>query len=127
MYDPAEQGISPSGWRAVRKDVFSFLHCALPGNVVTFDADTRTADVRPAVKGMPLLRDVPVFMPWRFDVFPGDPCLLVFADTDTEAWYETGEAAVPTSGRRHSLSDAFAFVGFRTGERSEENDHQAGG
>ena len=36
--------------------------------------------------------------------------LLVFADRDTED---------PAGGRRHSLSDAFAFVGFRTIHNSE--------
>ena len=50
-------------------------------------------------------------MPLPFEVSPGDACLLVFADLDTEAWLSGGDA--PASGRRHSLSDAFAFVGFR--------------
>ena len=37
---------------------------------------------------------------------------MVFADRDIDAWFETGEAGVPPSGRMHSLSDGFAFVGF---------------
>ena len=61
-----------------------------------------------------LLRDVPVFV--CAEVNPGDLCLVVFADCDVDAWLETGEAGEPASGRMHSLSDAFAFVGFRRRE-----------
>ncbi len=114
----------PSGIRALKKEILSSLHCALPGIVETFDPETRTAAVRPALKrrmgfgtagegcALPLLRDVPVFMPVPFEVNPGDACLLIFADCDIDAWLETGEAEIPRSGRQHSLSDAFAFVGF---------------
>ena len=31
-----------------------------------------------------------------------------------DAWFESGEAEMPGSPRMHSLSDGFAFVGFRT-------------
>ena len=43
----------------------------------------------------------------------GDPCLVIFADIGISAWLQTGEAAVPGSARRHSLSDGFAFAGWR--------------
>ncbi len=106
--------VTPTEIAALKQEVFSSLRCALPGNVESFDEASRTAVIRPAVRGMPLLRDVPVFMPWRFDVFPGDPCLVIFADRDIDAWYDTGGAEDPPSGRTHSLSDGSAFVGFRT-------------
>ena len=102
--------------QALKQDILSSLHCALPGTVVSFDAETQTAVIQPGVSGMPLLRDVPVFMPVSFEVNPGDSCLVLFADCDIDAWLETGEAEVPASGRMHSLSDGFAFVGFRTRE-----------
>ena len=109
--------LSPVDVVALKKEIFSSLHCALPGIVESFDAETQTAVVQPAVKfgsvQMPLLRDVPVFMPVSFDVNPGDLCLLVFADCDIDAWFESGQAEEPVSGRMHSLSDAFAFIGFR--------------
>ena len=105
---------------ALKKEIFSSLHCALPGTVEAFDPETRTVSVRPAVEQggipLPLIRDAPVFFPGSrdsaltFPVSPGDGCLLVFADRDTED---------PAGGRRHSLSDAFAFVGFRTIHNSE--------
>ena len=119
--------------QALKRDIFESLRCALPGIVESYDSETQTATIRPAVKhrlvssraersgaegspssvSLPLLRDVPVFMPVPFDIHPGDACLVVFADRDIDRWFETGEAEVPPSGRMHSLSDGFAFVGFR--------------
>ena len=103
---------------ALKRDFFSSLHCALPGNIISFDADTQTAEIQPAVKlgslTYPPLSGVPVFMPVPFEVNPGDACLVVFADIDIDAWLASGEAKEPLSARRHSLSDGFAFVGFRT-------------
>ena len=122
--------------RALKQDILSSLHCALPGKVVSYDAEMQTAVVQPSVKhrpvchpelaegspssvSLPLLRDVPVFMPVPFEISPGDACLVIFADSDIDAWFESGEAEVPPSGRMHSLSDGFAFVGFRTRGNSE--------
>ena len=113
MNHSTDSGMSPSEWLAVKKDILTSLHCAMPGTVETFDPGKGTAEIRPAASGFPLLRDVPVFMPVPFEVNPGDACLVVFADYDTDAWQENGETGEPRSGRRHSLSDAFAFVGFR--------------
>ena len=127
--------------QALKQDIFKNLHCALPGIVVSFDVESQTAVIRPAVRRerrgqssrswdgtsrarplvpFPLLRDVPVFMPVSFDVHEGDACLVIFADRDIDAWFESGEAEVPPSGRMHSLSDGFAFVGFRVGRTSDD-------
>ena len=107
---------------ALKQDFFASLHCALPGTVLSFDAERRTAEIRPAVKSgsmpWPVLSDVPVFMPVPVEVSPGDACLVVFADIDLDAWLESGEAEEPRSGRKHSLSDGFAFVGWKTGGAS---------
>ena len=78
---------------ALKQEIFHSLHCALPGNVISFDPETQTAAIQPAVTG--------------------DACLVVFSDVDIDRWFETGEASAPNSPRRHSLSDGFAFVGFR--------------
>ena len=103
--------------QALKRDILSSMHCALPGTVVSFDAESQTAVIQPAVSRnnvqMALLRDVPVFMPVSFDVNEGDACLVIFADCDIDNWFETGEAEAPASRRMHSLSDGFAFVGFR--------------
>ena len=141
--------------RALKENILSSVHCALPGTVVSYDEEAQTAVIQPAICRVPqrrdvgdsslvprawneqndvtfhqpssatgggfetpllppLLRDVPVFMPVSFEINPGDACLVVFADCDIDAWFESGEAEVPESNRMHSLSDGFAFVGFRT-------------
>ena len=116
---PEHYILSPAERDALKRDFFSSLHCALPGKILSFDPETQTAEIQPAVKlgslAYPPLSGVPVFMPVPFEVNPGDACLVVFADIDIDAWLTSGEAEEPLSARRHSLSDGFAFVGFRTG------------
>ncbi len=112
--------------QALKQEIFESLHCALPGKVVSFDADSQTVVIQPAVRtgsdvDLPLLLDVPVFMPVPIEVHEGDACLVIFADRDIDAWFESGEAEVPPSSRMHSLSDGFAFVGFRTRGNTDEN------
>ena len=104
------------------EEIASSLHCALPGQVKTFDAAACTAVIKTMLKSrsgvsLPLLRDVPIFLPTlngeqAFDIAPGDFCLVIFADAAIDAWLQTGEESVPISGRTHDLSDAFAFVGL---------------
>ena len=106
--------LSPAAVRALKKEIFSSLHCALPGTVESYDAETGTASVRLALSGMPILQDVLVFA--CNEVSAGDACLVVFADCDVDAWFDGNDSADPVSGRIHSLSDAFAFVGFRRRE-----------
>ena len=104
---------------ALKQTIFHSLHCALPGNIIDYDPDAQTASIQPAVKlgslPYPLLTDVPVFMPVPLDIHPGDACLVIFADIDIDAWFASGNPEEPRSARRHSLSDGFAFVGFRAG------------
>ena len=102
--------LTPADVAALKKEILSSLHCALPGIVESFDEETGTAGIRTAVPGMPVLRDVPVFV--CNEVSVGDACLVVFADCDVDRWLG-GEDGEPVSGRMHSLSDAFAFVGWR--------------
>ena len=110
--------LGPAEVRALKKEIFASLHCALPGIVESFDAASQTACIRPAVRrssvALPVLRDVPVFA--GCEASPGDACLVIFADRDTDAWFDGEDNAAPASGRMHSLSDAFAFVGFRRRE-----------
>ncbi len=116
--------LSPEERDALMQEIFSTLHCALPGNVVSFDAERQTAEIQPAVKlgsmTFPVLSDVPVFMPVPFDIHPGDACLVAFADVNIDGWFETGEPLVPRSARKHSLSDGFAFIGFKVGSRERD-------
>lgn len=105
------------------------IHCALPGVIHSYDAETQTASVQPVIRdkrsgreyeNLPLLLDVPVYFPGGnnvcigFSVSPGDECLVVFADTCIDAWFRAGGAQNPAFPRRHDLSDGFALVGFRS-------------
>lgn len=111
--------------QALRTEILSTLHCALPGRVESFDAATCTATIKPMLKAraglsLPLLRNVPVFLPMRngnpaFDIATGDYCLVIFADSAIDTWLQTGEESEPISSRAHDLSDGFAFVGVHPG------------
>ena len=108
------ESLTPAEVMALKKEILSSLHCALPGIVESFDDSSGTACIRLALSGMPVLQDVPVFA--CNEVSVGDACLVVFADCDADAWFDGNDSADPASGRMHSLSDAFAFVGFRRRE-----------
>ena len=53
--------LTPAEVMALKKEILSSLHCALPGIVESFDGESSTACIRLALQGMPVLRDVPVF------------------------------------------------------------------
>ena len=129
MPDSNHSTLTPAEVQALKQDLLSSLHCAMPGIVESFDSETQTVSVRPAYRAkrkdgsdvvMPLIRDVPVFFPGSrasaltFPIYPGDECLLIFADACIDGWFETGTATRLPSGRQHDWSDAFAFVGFRS-------------
>ena len=109
--------ICPETQQAFKEDIMRSLHCALPGEVLSFNEENQTADIQLQVKTgevpWPALKDVPVFMPIPFEVNPGDPCLVIFADVNIDNWVLHGQPC-DASGRTHSLSDAVAFVGFKT-------------
>ena len=108
--------------QALKQDILSSLHVAMPGIVESYDSSAHTATVQPALRRRtrsgtvltaPLLRQVPVFVPSPdFTVSPGAHCLLIFADFCIDGWAESGQPVLPPSPRRHDLSDAFALVGF---------------
>ena len=124
--------ISREELEAFRQELLSSCHCAMPGIVDSFDPATQTVTVRPAFRSHhssggsstiispPLLRDVPVFFPGSreaaitWPISPGDECLVIFSDICIDGWFGTGSDPLPPSVRRHDLSDAFAFVGFRS-------------
>ena len=126
------QHISREEIEALKLDLFSSLRCALPGTVEAWDPETQTADIRPAAPGrapgsgplkpLPVLKDVPVFLPRGLEsqctVSPGDGCLVIFCDYPLDAWL-TGNETAPAPDRRHDLSDAVAFVGIRTHTNKE--------
>ena len=106
------------------------LRVALPGIIQTFDPETVTCTIAPAIKGMatasngsissinyPLLVDVPVVFPrgggctLTFPIKKGDECLVIFADRAIDFWWQSGGTQEPVNERQHSLSDAFVIPG----------------
>ena len=112
--------------RFLKEDIFCNLHVAVPGEVVSYDSINRTVVVQPVIRewdsieNPPLLTDVPVFFPggasmgMTFTVEKGDECLVIMADRCIDSWLQSGGVSTPNVARVHSLSDGFAFVGFRS-------------
>lgn len=115
---------------ALTKAISSALRVALPGIIQSFDPETVTCVVQPAINGtqtddsgneqsapLSLLTDVPVIFPrgggvtLTFPVKVGDECLVIFSDRCIDFWWQSGGIQDPVDTRQHDLSDAFAIVG----------------
>lgn len=113
-----------------RKTLSEQMRVALPGIIQSFDPESLTAVVQPAIryierdndgnkstKDYPLLVDVPVVFPrgggctLTFPIKEGDECLVIFADRCIDFWWQSGGVQEPVDGRMHDLSDAFCIVG----------------
>jgi hypothetical protein len=105
------------------------LHTSLPGIIASFNPDTQTASVQPAIKrifneqgavNLPLCVDVPVCFPGGGDFFVtfpvkvGDECILIFSERAIDNWYAGGGTAEPAEYRLHDLSDGMAIVGINS-------------
>lgn len=107
------------------------INVALPGVVMSYDDSTKTATVRPAVRGhyidedsedriavrMPAIPKVPVLAP-RFGGYfeiecplaAGDHVLLLFCDRSIDEYMATGQTDnIPQDIRRFDISDAVAL------------------
>jgi hypothetical protein len=121
--------------QALKSDVFKNLYCHVPGRIQSFDATKKTASIQllfatqlpdGTIVTYPILADCPVYTPqggggaFQAPIASGDPCLVVFADRNIDAWFQNGAVAVPFDqagaqpGRAHDLSDGMAFVGFNS-------------
>lgn len=102
---------------------------AIPGIIQSFDTETLTCEVQPAVMGrmrdadgtvkqikLPLLLDCPVVFPhaggcsMTFPIKPGDECLVVFSSRGIDFWWQNGGIQPPPEPRMHDLSDGFVIL-----------------
>lgn len=98
------------------------INVSRPGKVVRYDETTKCVDVQQTVRDLnsknppPLLTNVPVifFGGFTYNINVGDECIVLFADTSTDGWWQTGNVSSPATGRRHDLSDGFALVGVHS-------------
>lgn len=117
-----EEAIQQPGQREqmLKESVMESLHVAIPCEVVSYNETDRTIRAQPLIRGFrdqekpQVLEDVPVFFPgnFTFDITPGDECLVVFADSCIDGWFQNGVVSKPLTARRHDWSDGFALVGF---------------
>ena len=109
-----------------RKVLKEQIRVALPGIIQSFDPESVTAVVQPAIRYVErdndgatetLLTDVPVIFPrgggctLTFPVKEGDECLVIFGDRCIDFWWQSGGIQEPVDERMHDLSDAFCIVG----------------
>lgn len=135
IYKPIVQPTLIETLQALKSDVFKNLYCHVPGRIQSFDGTKKTAVIQLlfvtqlpnlTTATYPVLVDCPVFTyqggggAFQAPIAADDPCLVVFADRNIDAWFQNGAAAVPFDqvggqpGRMHDLSDGMAFVGFNS-------------
>lgn len=117
-------------FRAAVQQALASVWTALPGYVVSFDANAVTAVIQLGIQNKqlkpdgsvaqvtaPLLQDVPVYFPrgggctMTFPIKEGDECLVIFACRAIDSWWQSGGVQVQSSNRAHDLADGFALVG----------------
>ncbi len=96
--------------QSLKSDVFKNLYCHVPGRIESFDGAKKTATVQllfasqlpdGTTVNYPVLVDCPVFTyqggggSFQAPITAGDPCLVVFADRNLDAWFQNGAAAIP--------------------------------
>ena len=111
------------------------IRVAAPAKVTAVDLDKQTLQAQITIRenvngklfGIPELLDVPFFVLGGGDfsltlpVSKDDECLVVFADSCIDSWWQNGDVQNPIDSRRHDLSDAFAIVGFRSQKNKLDN------
>jgi len=129
--DPRERWGDPEeAQRLAMMGLQALMWSALPAVVVSFDPETCTSVVQPAVGGvrydadgaptattLPVISDVPVVFPTAggcaltLPVRAGDEVLLVFSSRPIDSWWQSGGVQRPAGARMHDLADAFAIPG----------------
>lgn len=118
--------------RRERSDFSRTLRVAVPGVVTEVNYSAQTVSVQPTIREkiemdgtyqwveLPILINVPFFVYSgggyciTLPVSPGDECLVIFADSCIDAWWQSGGVQNQVERRRHDLSDGMAIVGFRS-------------
>lgn len=116
------------------------LNCIKIGEIVSFDKNTQTAEVKILNKKInqnysaskvlieyPLLMQVPCVIMGggssyiTYPITAGDQCLVLFSDYMLDNWKNTGDNVPSDFNRRHDISDAIAIVGLRALPQALQN------
>lgn len=133
-------GTDEEFFRSFKDDTRNSIRVACPGIIQSFNAEEQTVTVQPSIRELitqpdyskqwvqlPLLQDVPIFMPragnyvLTMPVNVGDECLVIFGDSCIDAWWSFGGIQNQIENRRHDLSDSFAIVGIWSQPKKIEN------
>lgn len=112
---------------AVNEEILG-LWTNLPCEVVSYDPEAVTVEVKPLIKvpvrtvdgsiemiEIPILQDVPVMFPCAggftitHPINVRDECLVNFSSRNIDLWWQSGGVQNPFDTRHHDLSDGFAF------------------
>jgi len=108
--------------RIQQEAVLNRIRVSIPGFVIRYDKENQCVDVQPAIRDSDssekpqILLNVPVWFPgaYSYNVNVGDECLVIFADSCIDAWWQNGGVSSPFTARKHDFSDGIAFVGIRS-------------
>lgn len=112
----------------LRKQIMFSLRCCCPAIIKSINYDEMTVVVQPVIKEnikfgtqevkefkLPEIFDVPlVYLSSKdasitFPISVNDECLLFFADTCIDSWWQSGGIQSQFEERRHDLSDCFCL------------------
>ena len=114
----------------LKKQTGMSLRCAMPGIIENFNASEQTVSVYVAIRELidtygnlswqdiPVLVDVPIVLPraggyvLTMPINKGDECLVIFADSCIDGWWQSGGIQNQVEIRRHDLSDGIAIIGL---------------
>lgn len=113
----------------IKKQIAFDIRCCCPAIIKSIDLERAVVTCQPVIKEkiqmgtqelremqLPEIADIPLIYPSSqngfsitFPVQEGDECLLFFADTCIDAWWQSGGIQSQFEERRHDLSDAFCL------------------
>lgn len=120
----------------ISRDVVNDIHTAIPGTIVSFSPGSGVASVKP--KGSfhtsdgrqlsyPTVSGVPVYFPQgnsqkavvAYPVKPGDSCLLIVCECDTQNWMTEGKEA--DSNMKFDITNSMCIPGmFNKGSKAAQ-------
>ncbi len=119
-----------------RETIFSNINCVQIGRIENVNND-QTVSVQiqflrripgGQTSRYPLLVDCP-YIVWQggdsfinMPIVAGNYCLVLFNDRNIDNWWDTGNIAVPSDTRKHSLSDGIAIIGLNPRPQALEYD-----
>jgi len=124
------EGRTPSFPETIKHAVSALLsavHTAIPGYVVSYNAELRKATVQPYLKRntedgeerLPAITNVPIIFPGggggtlTFPITTGDTVLILFSERSLDNWLTSGREGTPGDVRKFDLIDAIAIPGLQ--------------